>query len=246
MKNSEPFIGITCDVHVPRHKRRAYELFCDHRYPEAVKRAGGYPVLLPIAHREAVIERYLGGIDGLIIVGGDDVDPRLYGERPRRGTGTVFGPRLHFECELYRGARARDLPIFGICYGMQLINVLEGGALFQDVRRDAKSRLSHRDKQRPYHRVVLSYASRLHKIIGQRSIVVHSWHHQAASRVAPGFRPVALAPDGVIEAIESDYDAILAVQWHPERQIDHAATRRLFQWFVRLCARRAGAHAVAR
>ena len=238
MKKEDPFIGITCDVQIPKQGPSAYELLCDHRYPASVRRAGGYPVLLPIARRETVIRRYLDGIDGLIIVGGDDVHPKLYGEEPRDGTGTVFVPRLRFERSLYRGARRRDLPILGICYGMQLINVLEGGSLFQDIRRDAQSPRDHQDKARPNHPVRIEKGTRLRKILGRASISVHSDHHQAVSRVAPGFHPVAFAPDGIIEAIEADSDRLLAVQWHPERTLDSDASRRLFRSFIRTCRRR--------
>jgi len=237
-KKEEPFIGITCDVQIPREGAAAYELLCDHRYPESVKRAGGYPVLLPIGNREAVIRRYLDGIDGLIIVGGDDVDPRLYGEKPHDGTGTVFAPRLRFERRLYRGARRRELPILGICYGMQLINVLEGGSLFQDIQRDAQSPRNHQDKARPSHRVRIEKGTRLRRILGRTTISVHSDHHQAVSRVAPGFHPVAFAPDGIIEAIEGDSERLLAVQWHPERTLESDASRRLFRSFIRVCRRR--------
>ena len=89
-KNYQPFIGLTCDIRVFKEGRKSvYELLCDYRYPEAVKLAGGYPVLLPIARRKDVIRRYLDHIDGLVIVGGDDVNPKLYGEEKKAGTGTV-------------------------------------------------------------------------------------------------------------------------------------------------------------
>lgn len=237
MRKRDPIVGITCDVQVPKRKRfaRQCNLVCDYRYTEAVKRAGGYPVLLPIAYRSDIIRTTLDQTDGLVIVGGDDVDPRLYGEKRRSGTGTVFGPRFYFERRLYREARRRKLPILGVCYGMQLINVLEGGTLFQDIRRDAKSRMSHRDKSDPYHKVRLNTKSRLGKIIGRAAVSVHSDHHQAVSRVAPGFRPVAFAPDGIIEAIEGESKEVFAVQWHPERALKHHETKRLFNAFVRMC-----------
>lgn len=231
----EPFIGVTCDVQIPKRKVSAYELLCDHRYPEAVKKAGGYPVLLPMAPKQAMINRYLDGIDGLIIVGGDDVDPRLYGEECKSGTGTVFKPRLDFERKLYREARRRRMPIFGICYGMQLINVLEGGTLFQDIRRDAKSTFRHRYKKWPFHRVEIDANSHLYEIVGQHRAMVHSDHHQAVCRLAPGFKPVAFAPDGIIEAIEDESRRIIAVQWHPERSLRSATTKRLFRTFIELC-----------
>ena len=234
-KKREPFIGITCDVKVPDDKIKEYELICDHRYPEAVKGAGGYPVLLPIAQKKGIIARYLDGIDGLIIVGGGDVDPKLYGEKPRRGTKIEFPLRLKFERKIYLGARRRKLPVFGICYGMQFINVLEGGTLFQDITRDARSPMKHDNKKKPYHHVNLLSGSYLRKVVGRDRISVHSEHHQAVAKVAPGFTAVALSKDGIIEAIESKQKQIFAVQWHPERTLISPSTKRLFREFVKQC-----------
>ena len=155
-------------------------------------------------------------------------------------TKAVFGPRLEFEKRLYRAARRRALPVLAICYGMQLVNVLEGGALFQDIQRDARSPRNHRSRRYPHHEVHVEAGSRLRRILGRETVSVHSEHHQAVSRVAPGFRPVAFAPDGIVEAIEGEDDAILAVQWHPERTLRSPASRKLFRHFVRLCGRERG------
>ncbi|MBN1688048.1 MAG: gamma-glutamyl-gamma-aminobutyrate hydrolase family protein [Candidatus Omnitrophica bacterium] len=239
MKKREPFIGITCDIqHYKRMKPPYYELVCDYRYPQAVKQAGGYPILLPMAFGEKIIHRYLDQMDGIIIVGGDDVDPKLYGEKKKRGTGTVPKPRIKFECKLYEEAKRRKLPVMGICYGMQLINVLEGGSLFQDIRRDARSRLNHRNKKNPHIPVTIDPTSRLGKIIGKRRIIAHCEHHQAVSTVAPSFKPVAFASDNIIEAIESRSKKILAIQWHPERLFRAPSTRRLFRAFVMMCRKK--------
>ena len=239
VKEHEPFIGITCDVYREKKVKsnRHYALVCDYRYPEVIKRAGGYPILLPMAFRKRMIRRYLKQIDGIVIVGGDDVDPKFYGEKRKPGTGSMFAPRLHFEIQLYREARKRGLPILGICYGMQLINVIEGGSLFQDITRDAGSKFNHRNRKRPLHGIRIDRRSRLGKILGQQRITVHSSHHQAVCRVAPKFKAVAYAPDGIVEAIESESEKIFAVQWHPERRLDDPVTQRLFHAFIRVCQR---------
>lgn len=231
---SAPLIGVTCDVRVPRAHPEAYEFTLDHRYAKGVRQAGGHPVLLPISARADVIRRYALSIDALLIVGGDDVDPHLYGERPKPRTGVIFGPRLDFECKLYRAARHIDLPVMGICYGMQLINVLEGGALFQDIRRDAKSPRNHRDKRQPLQAIRIDEHSRLYSIVHHTHASVHCDHHQAVSRVAPGFRPVAFASDGIVEAIESDNERIIVLQWHPERMLRSEMTVRLFEHLISL------------
>jgi putative glutamine amidotransferase len=237
---SEPFIGVTCDVRVPRGRPEAYELLLDHRYAEALKRAGGYPVLLPVARKPEIIRSYLDKVDGIIIVGGDDVNPRLYGEKPKTKAPVVFQPRLEFERRLYHNARRIGLPIMGICYGMQLINVLEGGALFQDIRRDAGSKRNHRNRRQPLNRIRIVNRSRLARILRRESLAVHCEHHQAVSRVAPGFQPAAFASDGIIEAIECEDDAVFAVQWHPERMLRSESTHRLFAAFVAAARARRG------
>jgi gamma-glutamyl-gamma-aminobutyrate hydrolase PuuD len=218
--------------------RGPYDLVCDHRYAEAVKDAGGHPVLLPIAYRKAILRRYLEGIDGLVIVGGDDVDPRLYGEEALPTTQVIFSRRTTFETWLYRAGKERRLPILGICYGMQLINVLEGGTLYQDLPpRKGAPRVDHRGARRRRHRVRILASTQLAARAQMTRALVATEHHQGVRDLAPGFIPCATADDGVIEAIESpELPQVLAVQWHPERTRASLLTRRLFRTFVALAS----------
>ncbi len=230
-----PLIGITCEA-IPRRKDFSlYDLLCDHRYASQVTRAGGHPVLLPIAHRKTLMRRYMEGIDGLVIVGGDDLDPGLYGETPRKTTRVAFIKRTLFESWLYRVGRRKGLPILGICYGMQLINVLEGGTLFQHIRpKRSGPRVDHRGVRSQTHSVRVVPGTKLARHLGTRKMKVATEHHQAIRRIAPSFTPAAVAEDGIIEAIENpSRPQIFAVQWHPERLPDSVSTRKLFRAFVR-------------
>lgn len=233
-----PLIGISCET-IPRRRGYSdYDLLCDHRYAMAINNAGGHPVLLPVAHRKTVLKRYLEGIDGLLIVGGDDVDPRLYGEIPRSRTRVIFPKRTTFETWLYQAGKRRRLPIFGICYGMQLINVLEGGTLYQHLHpRKTGTRIDHRGRRKPKHHVQINPGTHLADILGTREAAVISDHHQAIRYLAPDFVASCVADDGIIEAIEHpDMPQVLAVQWHPERLPYSRATRRLFKAFVHSCS----------
>ena len=236
-----PLIGITCEAVRPGRDRDyiRYHLLSDHRYAQAVENSGGHPVLLPIARDTGVRRRYLEGIDGLVIVGGEDVDPRLYGQRPLRTTKLIYPGRTGFETWLYRAGKRRGLPIFGICHGMQLINVLEGGTLRQHIRqRSGQARVVHRGRGKIEHKVRVFSGTRLQEILRVSHASVSTEHHQAVAAIAPGFIPAAVAEDGVIEALEHPGSSeLLAVQWHPERKPESLITRRLFDAFVRACAR---------
>lgn len=238
-KRPWPLIGITCATYAEGRDWSAYDLYCDHRYALAVEAAGGHPVLLAIAHRKEVMRRYLEKIDGLIIVGGLDIDPRLYGETPRTRTTVAFRKRTDFETWLYRAGEQRKLPIFGICYGMQLINVLEGGTLYQHIYpRRGIPRVNHAGRGDGTHRVRVIPGTRLSRLLGISRATIATEHHQAVRDLAPGWIPTAIADDGIIEAIEKpEAPQILAVQWHPERTPSSAATKRLFRAFTRQCAR---------
>ncbi|MCC6809920.1 MAG: gamma-glutamyl-gamma-aminobutyrate hydrolase family protein [Deltaproteobacteria bacterium] len=235
MRRPRPLIGITCEADTHKGKAfKSYDLVCDNRYAQAVTDAGGHPVLLPIANRKAILRRYLEGIDGLVIVGGDDVDPRLYGEEIGKRTRIGFSMRTIFETWLYRAGKTRHLPILGICYGMQLINVLEGGTLHQHLHpRKDMPRVDHQGTKRGVHKIKVIPSTRLAALTQMTHATIATEHHQGVRDLAPGFIPSAVADDGVIEAIENpDLPQILAVQWHPERLRTSQLTRRLFRQLV--------------
>jgi putative glutamine amidotransferase len=190
-------------------------------YVRAVLAAGGLPIIfVPEFSREQTIELF-GECDGLLLTGGEDVDPCHYGATPHPKLGTVDPRRDVNELALVAEARARDLPILGICRGIQLCNVAFGGTLVQDLASEHPSNVSH-DSPSPRdvrsHPVTLTEASRLAEILGVTSFHANSIHHQAVDRVGAGLVATAVAPDEVIEGLESadPHEWIVAVQWHPE------------------------------
>lgn len=199
-------------------------------YAEAVAQAGGLPVWLS---READPVQVAGALDAVLIAGGQDVDPRLYGAVPTPQT-TVLDPvRDRFEIELVRAAVTLERPVLGICRGLQLINVALGGTLQPDLAVGAGE--SHAFLGYPgwyrSHAVELAPGSRLAAMLG-RTVSVNSYHHQCVDRLGDELVAVAHAPDGVIEAVELPGADVVAVQWHPEmlREPDP-----VFSWLVNSC-----------
>ena len=189
-------------------------------YTDAVLRAGGVPVLLvpvPDPQVGALIDR----IDGLVLSGGGDLDPARYGSTT---DDTMFGidfDRDQFEIELVRVGKARRLPTLAICRGLQVVNVALGGSLIEDIPREVGS-ADHTvigdEVFNGHQHVSLDPTCFVAKVVGTNDLQVNSIHHQAVREVAPGFRPVGWADDGVVEAIEFEDPewTLLAVQWHPE------------------------------
>lgn len=206
-------------------------------YVNAIRLAGGVPLVIPVTGDDAQIEAVLAAIDGLVMTGGEDFDPlKWYGEEPVRGLGEVVPERDEFDVKLVRAAVAKGIPVLGICRGEQLLAVAFGGALWQDIPSQVKdSYVKHR--QGPTsgrfgtHSIALEKGSLLSQLLGGRtSAVVNSFHHQAIKAVPQGLRVAATAPDGIIEAVErsgrlapayADGGAfLLGVQFHPEAITD--------------------------
>jgi len=186
----------------------------------------------------------LAEVGGLLLTGGGDVDPARYGETPHQTLDEVDLVRDEFEIALIAAARARDLPIFAICRGVQVLNVAAGGTLVQDIPSEVPGAVNHSlvvPPHPPYelaHEVWVEKDSLLAKLLGERLVgsdtcEVNSRHHQAVKTVAPGYRVSATAPDGVIEAIEDPAARFcLGVQWHPENFFRTGEFRSLYEGFL--------------
>jgi putative glutamine amidotransferase len=183
-------------------------------YPAAVGRAGGQPVQLPRENDPAAI---VGRLDALVLAGGQDVDPRLYGRQPTAASTRLDPVRDRFELELALAAIERDVPLVGICRGAQLLNVALGGTLIDDLA--GEQQIEHAVVLYPpdarVHEVRLSDGSLLREIYGE-SVSVNSFHRQGIGGLGAGVRATGLAPDGVIEGIEVAGARAVGVQWHPE------------------------------
>lgn len=212
---SKPLIGITCLMAWKEEKQQQNET-----YIQAALKAGGIPVLLPAVASSDVIMAYAEVIDGLIVSGGPDIDPQYFGEQPVPELGGVNPVMDVCESVLIRRVLELDKPILGICRGAQVLNVVAGGTLYQDLRRALPDVLKHEQEQPrwfPSHTVHLVQGSLLAEISQREELKVNSFHHQAVARVAPGFAASAYAQDNVIEAIESqNHRFVIGVQWHPE------------------------------
>ncbi|GGO25586.1 peptidase C26 [Deinococcus humi] len=179
-----------------------------------MEQVGGLPTLLP--NLPDLAADYAAQVDAVVLTGGVDVHPRHFGQHPRRGLGEVDEARDAFETELYRAARALGKPVLGICRGVQMINVLEGGTLHQHLPDVQWAWADHAQRVHAStlgHEVTFTPGSLLGGTHGDRALV-NSSHHQAIDEVAPTLQVTALAPDGVVEALEGD--GVIGVQWHPE------------------------------
>lgn len=209
----KPLIGVTLD-------REGEYVRIKRQYHEAVIKAGGIPLLIPHLKDPSGIAAI---IDGLLIPGGGDIDPSYFSEEPHPSLKITPKERTDFEIDLLRAIMKVRKPVFGICYGMQLINVAFGGNLYQDIGSQLDAAIDHRKG--------------LHRIMGngnsfRREFIVNSSHHQAVKELGKGLTAAAFSEDGLIEAIRLDgYPFLIGVQWHPERS-DDALSLSLFSSFV--------------
>jgi putative glutamine amidotransferase len=209
-------------------------------YTRAIAAAGGVPVVLPTDGHG--VEEMLAALHGLVLPGGGDLDPALYGELERHPAVYGVNPdRDRFEIALARAALARNLPLLAICRGIQVLNVALGGTLYQDLPDQHPARADHRQQaaaSEPLHAVRLAPGSCLARLYAAASVPANSFHHQGVKAVAPGLRAVGWAPDGLVEGLESPaHDFVIGVQWHPEVMYEaHAEHLRPFAGLVAAAA----------
>ncbi|OFX11869.1 MAG: gamma-glutamyl-gamma-aminobutyrate hydrolase [Alphaproteobacteria bacterium RIFOXYD12_FULL_60_8] len=240
----KPLIGITLDSEDadPPGGPSRYSKFdwyaLRQNYASHIAQAGGVPIALP--HEPELAEEYLSRIDGLLVTGGAfDVDPALFGAATRHATVKLKSRRTAFELAMVKGALARDMPIYGICGGQQLLAVVLGCPLIQHIPDAVPNALAHEQpnpRNEPGHEVALIKGTVLHRLAGVDVLPVNSAHHQAVASVTGGVVVNARSRDGVIEGIEAPaYRFCLGVQWHPEFHISPADAK-LAQAFVKACA----------
>ncbi len=211
-------------------------------YMEGIREAGGLPIILPLKAEESEIEQLCEMCDGFLFTGGHDVNPSLYGEEKHAHCGLPNPDRDALEKEVFRIAVEEDKPVFGICRGIQLINALCGGTLYQDLPSEYQGSVPIEHHMTPpydvaCHRVEILPDTPLHKLLGVTTLAVNSYHHQAVKDLAKSLKPMAVSEDGLIEAVYMpDKKFVQAVQWHPEfiYRVDETA-RKILKSFVDAC-----------
>lgn len=244
-----PLIGVTTsevrvpdDVEpLPQSDRRQTEMALGMKYLDAVERAGGLPVVLPPLEIESV-EPLIERLDGLLLSGGPDMDPGTYGGRYHPKLGPTEPALDWSELAMARTADARGMPILAICRGQQLLNVARGGTLYQHVPEEPGGDVAHRlpgKGRHGEHDVRIEPESKLARALGGITAAhVNSYHHQAVHDLGTGVKPVAWAPDGLIEGIElPDRPFAVGVQWHAEAIVAQPEQLALFREFVAAAGR---------
>ncbi|MDO4662759.1 MAG: gamma-glutamyl-gamma-aminobutyrate hydrolase family protein [Tissierellia bacterium] len=218
----KPIIGISGSIlednggYFPGYKKS----YVSEYFVESVSSNGAVPIILPITTDIDIIKKQISLIDGLILTGGHDVSPLFYNEEPKLKLGRTLYDRDFFELNLLKFSIEKDIPILGICRGMQLMNVYFGGSLYQDTSYQKDFYIKHNqvyDPPVPTHSVDIIKGTKIYDIFKKDSLLVNSFHHQMINKLADPFIKSSSSKDGCIESIEhKDKDFLIGVQWHPE------------------------------
>ena len=248
MSPRNPLIGVTCNYDYRDVLGNASGVgavgqdwsYVAGDYVYALEKAGAVPVLIPqcsdLGHAIELLDR----LDGVLVSGGHDVGPELYGAFPKTYCGMVFSMRDQQDIALTKYALEKDLPILGVCRGIHILNVALGGTLYKDIEEEGGFE-HHANGEKyprnvPWHSVSLEEGSLLEEIFGSDSIMVNSYHHQAVREPGKGVRVIGRSIDGVIEAVVVDgHRFAAAVQWHPEMMYDSDEQLNLIKAFVKSC-----------
>ncbi len=231
---AKPVIGLNADYRSARRNAPAFS-YLTAGYFDALSRAGAVPVILPPLEDEADLDRLMNMLDGVVLVGGLDLDCRRDGYMLHPAMQLLDPRRERFDRMLVRQVAQRRMPVFGIGSGMQLLNVSQGGTISLHITEDFPRALPHLDGMDPNHRHALQVVrgSLMDRVYGEGEIRVNSLHHMAVDDVAPGFMATARCPDGIVEAIESTTDWFaIGTQFHPESTSATALDQRVFEEFV--------------
>ena len=229
-------------------KYQEWQLLADD-YIVAIERAGGVPVILPITRDLETLTPLLHKLDGILFSGGSDIDPNLYGEYPKFGLGAIEPRRDTHEVRLAQLVLTEmNIPVLGICRGMQLLTVATGGKLYQDLASQKPEGINHSVpksiRHHAFHPVRMEIGSLLYNIFEGNDLRVNSFHHQAVKELGKGFKATMIAPDGIIEGMEWEEPNrfVVAVQWHPEMMEEKVDTiRPIFTAFVEASKMNTGA-----
>jgi putative glutamine amidotransferase len=235
----KPIIGITASY--VNHNHFMQGVYVHQDYHQAILASGGIPLVLPVTNKETVAE-YVRMCAGFILSGGEDVDPHFYNQDPHQKLGFVNPDRDEVELELIKGVLDIGKPLFGICRGLQLLNVALGGTLIQDIPSQTPDSMQHFQtvpRGRNFHSVTIDRDSHLYEVLNQEKIRVNSLHHQAIHRLSLELKVVSQAADGIIEAVEHrNAKNVFAVQWHPESLFaTDEMMKVLFKSFISSCVK---------
>jgi putative glutamine amidotransferase len=234
-----PLVGINTDYRATA-KGRTPHSYMHSGYYDCLLSANALPVLIPPLIKEHDLAPILDRIDGVMLTGGDDLDPRKMGLAPHPSVTVMSERRETHDRLLCKLVQQRRMPVLGIGLGMQELNVVNGGGIFLHLPEDMPKGIPHRDPQGGAHRhtVVMEPGSRLEDIYGPGEIRVNSYHHQGVRKLAPNFRVSALAPDGLIEAFEGKDPSwwVVGVQWHPENEGNISLDMQLIEAFTSAAA----------
>lgn len=232
-----PIVGVTTFHSQPHHRPFRYHSVTE-AYVQALVKAGAAPVLIPLGLPDQALKRIQSSVQGILFTGGGDLDPANYGRENHPKVGNVDPERDRTELTLARDTIRAGLPFFGICRGLQIINVALGGSLFTDIKHNNPLALKHdcfkiMPREHLAHPIDIAPGSLLGDILNGTEKRVNSGHHQAADTLGDGLIATAFAPDGIVEACELQaYPYGLAVQWHPEWLTHLPEMLALFQAFV--------------